>query len=113
MLLNAGLQRCDGIIVTADGPPLLVPLPELRLADVEARAAELTEATHDASSFTGELRRQRVLTELLGWLWDTAVEPVLDAVERCWAARPRRRPRVRARRRAVRGRVDKLITYPA
>jgi hypothetical protein len=81
VLLNAGLQRCDGIVVTADGPPLLVPLPDLRLADAEAWAAELTEATHDAGSFTGELRRQRVLTELLGRLWDTAVEPVLDAVE--------------------------------
>ncbi|MGW0575494.1 CHAT domain-containing protein [Streptomyces sp. NPDC002920] len=81
VLLNAGRQRCDGIVVTADGPPLPVPLPELRLADVEARAAELTEATHDAGSFTGELRRQRVLTELLGWLWDKTVEPVLDALE--------------------------------
>ncbi|WP_351236452.1 CHAT domain-containing tetratricopeptide repeat protein [Streptomyces sp. NPDC002133] len=81
VLLNAGLQRCDGIVVTADTSPLLVPLPELRLADVEAWAAELTEATHDAGSFTGELRRQRVLTELLGRLWDTAVEPVLDAVD--------------------------------
>ncbi|MDL5206523.1 CHAT domain-containing protein [Streptomyces sp. ALI-76-A] len=81
VLLNAGLQRCDGIVVTADGPPLLVPLPDLRLADAEAWAVELTEATHDAGSFTGELRRQRVLTELLGRLWDTAVEPVLDAVE--------------------------------
>ncbi|MFJ8991266.1 CHAT domain-containing protein [Streptomyces sp. NPDC102279] len=80
VLLNAGRQRSDGIVVTADGPPLAVPLPELRLADVEARAAELTEATHDASSFTGELRRQRVLTELLGWLWDTTVEPVLEAL---------------------------------
>ncbi|MFE0510715.1 CHAT domain-containing protein, partial [Streptomyces sp. NPDC058964] len=82
VLLNASLQRCDAIVVTADGPPLLVPLPGLRLADVEAWAAELTEAMHDAGSFTGELRRQRVLTELLSWLWDTAVEPVLDAVER-------------------------------
>ena len=81
VLLNAGLQRCDGIVVTADGPPLLVPLPDLRLADAEAWAAELTDATHDSGSFTGELRRQRVLTELLGRLWDTAVEPVLDAVE--------------------------------
>lgn len=81
VLLNAGRQRCDGIIVTADGPLLPVPLPELRLADVEARATELTEATHDAASFTGELRRQRVLTEVLGWLWDTTVEPVLDALE--------------------------------
>lgn len=81
VLLNAGRQRSDGIIVTADGPPLAVPLPDLRLADVEARAAELTEATHDAGSFTGELRRQRVLTDLLGWLWDTTVEPVLDALE--------------------------------
>lgn len=58
-----------------------MPLPELRLSDVEAWAAELTEATHDAGSFTGELRCQRVLTELLGRLWDTTVEPVLDAIE--------------------------------
>ncbi|WLW53342.1 CHAT domain-containing tetratricopeptide repeat protein [Streptomyces sp. YU58] len=82
VLLNAGLQRCDAIVVTADGPPLLVPLPGLRQADVEAWAGELTEATHDAGSFVGELRRQRVLTEVLGRLWDTTVEPVLDAVER-------------------------------
>ncbi|MFI9170937.1 CHAT domain-containing protein [Streptomyces lincolnensis] len=82
VLLNAGLQRCDAVVVTADGPPLLVPLPDLRLGDVEAWATELTEATHDAGSFTGELRRQRVLTEVLGRLWDTTVEPVLDAVDR-------------------------------
>lgn len=81
VLLNAGLQRCDAVVVTADGPLLPVPLPELRLSDVESWAAELTEATHNAGSFTGELRCQRVLTELLGRLWDTTVEPVLDAIE--------------------------------
>ena len=79
VLVNASPRRCDAIVLTS-GQPVLRPLPELRLADAEHYAAELHEATNDPSPLTGELRRQRVLTELLGWLWDTAVAPVLDLV---------------------------------
>ena len=80
VLLNAALQRSDEIIVTADGPPVLVPLPELRLVDVEQQVTEVTEATTASGVFADELRRQRVLGELLGWLWDKAVGPVLAAL---------------------------------
>ena len=88
VLLNAAMQRSDGIVVTADGPPVRVPLPELRLADVERWVAELADATTASGTFAAELRRQRVLGELLGWLWDTAVGPVLAALpaelDRVW-----------------------------
>ncbi len=88
VLLNAAMQRSDGIVVTADGPPVRVPLPELRLADVERWVAELADATTASGTFAAELRRQRVLGELLGRLWDTAVGPVLAALpaelDRVW-----------------------------
>lgn len=80
ILLNAARQRSDGIIITAAGPPVHVPLPDLRNADVGVRVAELTDATAPAGGFAAELRRQRVLTEVLEWLWDTAVGPVLAAL---------------------------------
>lgn len=85
MLVNASLQRSDAIVLTAE-EPIHVPLPDLRLADAERHAAALGEATRDAGSLTGELRGQRVLTEVLGWLWDTTVAPVLDVVDqsRVW-----------------------------
>jgi tetratricopeptide (TPR) repeat protein len=85
VLVNASGLRGDAVVLSA-GWPVHVPLPSLRFADVVRHAVALREATHDPSGLTGELRRQRVLTELLGWLWDVAVGPVLDVVEqsRVW-----------------------------
>jgi CHAT domain-containing protein/tetratricopeptide (TPR) repeat protein len=85
VLVNASRRRGDAIVLTA-GRPVHVPLPDLHLADAERYAVRLREATHDSSAITGKLRRQRVLTELLGWLWDSVVGPVLDTVEepRVW-----------------------------
>ncbi|MFJ1969177.1 CHAT domain-containing protein [Streptomyces sp. NPDC087903] len=82
VLVNTGSRRSDAIIVTADAAPTLVPLPDLALPDVDARTTELSRATTDTGSLVGELRRQRILSDLLGWLWDTAVGPVLEALDR-------------------------------
>jgi CHAT domain-containing protein/tetratricopeptide (TPR) repeat protein len=85
VLVNAGSTRADAVIVTADADPVLVPLPDLTLTDVDTHAIALAAAT-TATGFSAELRRQRVLTDLLAWLWDTTVGPVLDHVEggRVW-----------------------------
>jgi hypothetical protein len=65
VVINSGSRRSDVIVITADSAPISVPLPELTLADVDKHATELTRATTGASSFLGELRQQRVLTEVL------------------------------------------------
>lgn len=85
VLVNTSGLRGDAVVLSA-GWPVHVPLPSLRFADVLRHVVALREATHDPSGLTGKLRRQRVLTELLGWLWDVAVGPVLDVVEqsRVW-----------------------------
>jgi CHAT domain-containing protein len=80
LLVSAGQSRSDAIIITADADPVAVALPDLTYADVEARALELLEVTHDTRTLTGALRRQRVVPEILGWLWDTVARPVLDAL---------------------------------
>nr|WP_157527249.1 CHAT domain-containing tetratricopeptide repeat protein [Kibdelosporangium sp. MJ126-NF4]CEL13672.1 hypothetical protein [Kibdelosporangium sp. MJ126-NF4] len=80
VLVNAGSHRSDAIIVSGDTGPVHVPLPGLRSGDVQAQARQLLEATHDSTAVSGALRRRRVLPAVLGWLWDTIVEPVADAL---------------------------------
>jgi CHAT domain/Tetratricopeptide repeat len=80
VLVNAALQRSDAIIITADHDPVAVPLPDLTIDDVLGRAVGLLEATQFAAGLAGRLRRRRVLAEVLAWLWEAAVGPVLDAL---------------------------------
>jgi CHAT domain-containing protein len=64
-----------------------VPLPGLNWQLSTDRAAQLTELMHLAPTLTTTLRRQRELPELLTWLWEAIVGPVLDAmpgVDRVW-----------------------------
>lgn len=79
VLVNAGRGHGDAVIVT-DGEPVHVPLPRLAATDVASWASELSGAINDPSALSGELRRQRVVSGLLAWLWDAAVGPVLDVV---------------------------------
>ncbi|MGW1720427.1 CHAT domain-containing protein [Streptomyces sp. NPDC002156] len=80
VLVNAGVLRSDAIIMSADTEPRQLALPRLYLADVRAKAEELLDATNNLSRLTGPLQRQRVIPEILSWLWETIVEPVLEAV---------------------------------
>jgi tetratricopeptide (TPR) repeat protein len=80
VLVNAVEGRGDAIIITSDAAPVVVPLSELRMTDVLANAMALLQATHDDTRLTGALRRQRVLTDVLGWLWTAIVDPALAAL---------------------------------
>ncbi|MGX6747264.1 CHAT domain-containing protein [Streptomyces xantholiticus] len=80
VLVNAGRNRSDAIIITSDAVPVLVALPDLTSADVHSHTVGLLEATHDGSRLAGRLRKQRVVPEVLSWLWDTVVGPILGAL---------------------------------
>nr|WP_052478041.1 CHAT domain-containing protein [Kibdelosporangium sp. MJ126-NF4]CEL15596.1 hypothetical protein [Kibdelosporangium sp. MJ126-NF4] len=77
VLVNVGSHRGDAVIVTADNDPVQVKLPGLTPDALRASIVSLLVATHGDSL---ALRRNapRVLTELLGWLWDHAVAPILE-----------------------------------
>lgn len=78
VLVNADRERSDAIIVTADADPVAVALPELDRQDVLASVSALLLATH-ATGMVAQLRSQRILGDILAWLWDTITGPVLDA----------------------------------
>jgi tetratricopeptide (TPR) repeat protein len=81
VVVNTTRHRGDAVIVRADSDPVCIDLPGLRADEVRDRAMALTAATtDDEASLTGMLRRQRTLSEILGWLWDHIAEPVLGAL---------------------------------
>ncbi|MFI9760306.1 CHAT domain-containing protein [Streptomyces sp. NPDC051963] len=79
VMVNSGRQRGDAILLGPGGDPLTVPLPDLVHSDVHAYGEALLEAIHETGGFAGVLRRN-VLPKILGWLWDTIVEPVVRAL---------------------------------
>jgi CHAT domain-containing protein len=80
VVVNVHSRRCDALIVTADGLRTL-PLRGLDEAAVRDRATTLLDAMVDlGGSVAGAWRAQRVLDQVLGWLWDTVAEPVLAAL---------------------------------
>lgn len=66
VVINVSQYRCDAIIVEADGIRSQY-LPKMTMQDIKARS----QATTDISSLK---------SEVLEWLWDGIVEPVLDNV---------------------------------
>ncbi|WP_405109961.1 CHAT domain-containing protein [Micromonospora sp. NBC_01405] len=80
VLINASRHRSDAVIVPADADPILVELPDLRMVDVVARVDTLLAAVTAAPSLASSLRRRQVVSDVLGWLWDAAVAPVVRAL---------------------------------
>jgi len=79
VLLNIGTTRRDAILLTAGAEPCTVALPE----DVfvpQWWAENLIDVTQAAPSLAGTLRRRRVVGDVLRWLWDEVVGPVLAAL---------------------------------
>ncbi|MCX4091390.1 CHAT domain-containing protein [Nocardia sp. alder85J] len=79
VVVNAARHRSDAIVLGGAADPVAVRLPDLTHTDVVSQAITLLRAGSD-NSLAGVLRWQRELPELLAWLWDTIVHPILDAV---------------------------------
>jgi hypothetical protein len=74
VLVNAAESRGDAVILTADADPVHIALPRFTAAAVRSHrdAIRATEPT----SLTGILRSQRVLSDVLAWLWESVVDTV-------------------------------------
>lgn len=74
VILNTTQFRSDAIILTSSVKAL--PLPKLTYTEVTERMKELPGLSHGKRS-TYPARNKKLLNTLL-WLWDVAVEPVLE-----------------------------------
>ncbi len=77
VMVNAGADSGDAVIVTSGRQPVRVSLPGLNLAAVEVHAAELDHVTTTRYVSAHE----PVLPKVLPWLWTTIVEPALAHLE--------------------------------
>ncbi|MFG2016859.1 CHAT domain-containing protein [Actinomadura geliboluensis] len=80
VLVNAGRDGGDAVLVTADRPPVRVPLPELRDAAVADQVTALLAALSGGGTLSRVMVRRRTVRDVLAWLWRTAVGPVADAL---------------------------------
>lgn len=80
ILVNASRDRGDAIIVGAEADPIAVELPDLRSAALEDRVTALLDAVDSRQSMVQQLRRLRVVPDILHWVWDTIVAPITDAL---------------------------------
>jgi tetratricopeptide (TPR) repeat protein len=82
VVVNVSNRRCDALIMTAAGVRLR-PLPGLTAQECARRANTLLDALHaPAAPDESPSARQEQITSMLfgimGWLWDTTCEPVLE-----------------------------------
>jgi tetratricopeptide (TPR) repeat protein len=87
IMVNSGRQRADAILIGPDTDPVCVPLPALMSGHVATMADALLKAIRAPDGLAGSPQR-KLLPAVLGWLWDTIVLPVDEALPA--AARPRR-----------------------
>jgi tetratricopeptide (TPR) repeat protein len=77
VLVNADRRRGHAVVIHADAQPSIVALPDLHGVDEVVRSLLNAAAAPLAS---GQLRRRRVVTHVLEWLWDAVVHPVIQAL---------------------------------
>lgn len=74
VLVNAAGTRGDAVILTADAEAVHVALPRFTAAAVRTHRDAIRAI--EPTSLTGTLRSQRVLSEVLAWLWESVVDKV-------------------------------------
>lgn len=77
---SSSALRSDAIIVTTTAITS-VPLPKLSFTELEARMAGGAIAKLSSGTFRTYAARNNKLRELLGWLWEAAVWPVLQHLQ--------------------------------
>ncbi|OXM52670.1 CHAT domain-containing protein [Amycolatopsis alba DSM 44262] len=86
VLVNTDLRQGEAIIVTATGDPIHVRLPGLGGDELHQRVQHLIDV-NQRTGFAAVLHQRRVVPDIVGWLWDVAVAPILAALpdtDRVW-----------------------------
>ncbi|MFI2663418.1 CHAT domain-containing protein [Micromonospora carbonacea] len=81
-VVNLSRYRCDALLLTGGGL-VTVPLPGLSLDAVQQRLPDFVGTVDDIGK-TAPLKqmraRERIVEEMLEWLWEAVAEPVLHAL---------------------------------
>lgn len=78
VVFNVARTRCDALLITSKFINCL-PLPDLHQCDIADYAGDLITMLDTVTLLT-YVETNELLREILEWLWDVAVSPVLDAL---------------------------------
>ncbi|KAG0695132.1 CHAT domain-containing protein [Suillus ampliporus] len=78
VIINASVKRCDGIIVTKDGSPRLIPLPHASLAGIATMSDDFRDVLRNTAGVGEEKMRERQLIPVLRRLWDAVLSPIVE-----------------------------------
>jgi hypothetical protein len=77
VILNASEIRCDAILITSDGINYH-SLEKLDPTELQRRAEDFVRVTDYDYSLKDCKKNDRIINEILQWLWNDVVEPILD-----------------------------------
>ncbi|KAG1736576.1 CHAT domain-containing protein [Suillus lakei] len=78
VIINASIKRCDGIIITKEGPPRLIPLPHASLAGIATTSNDLRNVLRNTGGVGEERMRETQLIPVLRRLWDAVLAPIVE-----------------------------------
>ncbi|KAG8927782.1 hypothetical protein FRC02_007767 [Tulasnella sp. 418] len=76
IIINVSVVRCDALIITVQNPPVLVPLPSVRMVDVHRYTLEFIDVVREGPSC-----RRSLILSILRNLWDDMILPILDKLQ--------------------------------
>ncbi|KAG2061040.1 hypothetical protein BDR06DRAFT_903510 [Suillus hirtellus] len=80
VIINASIKRCDAIIITKDGPPRLIPLPDASLGGITTLSGDFRNVLRNTSGVGEEKTREKQLIPVFRRLWDAVLAPVVEAL---------------------------------
>ncbi|KAG1900928.1 CHAT domain-containing protein [Suillus fuscotomentosus] len=80
VIINASIKRCDAIIITKDGPPRLIPLPDASLGGIAALSGDFRNVLRNTAGVGEEKMREKQLIPVFRRLWDAVLAPVVEVL---------------------------------
>lgn len=80
VIINASIKRCDAIIITKEGPPRLIPLPDASLVGIATMSDDFRGVLRNTGGLGEEKMREKQLIPVFRRLWDAVLAPVVEVL---------------------------------
>ncbi|KAG1770935.1 CHAT domain-containing protein [Suillus occidentalis] len=80
VIINASIKRCDAIIITKEGPPRLIPLPDASLVGIVIMSDDFRGVLRNTGGVGEEKMREKQLIPVFRRLWDAVLAPVVEVL---------------------------------
>ncbi|KAG2369121.1 CHAT domain-containing protein [Suillus spraguei] len=80
VIINVSTKRCDAIIITKDGPPRLIPLPDASPVGISTMSNEFRDILRNTTGVGEEKMREKQLIPVFRNLWEAVLAPVVEEI---------------------------------